>query len=258
MSVTFNVHGTNDAPVAVADIGGPALQTNEDTAVNFDVRTNDTDVDGTVTAVSKINGMAPTVGVPINVVGGTVTLQADGTLTFTPTADSTQDGTFSYQVVDNTGAESAQATVVIDVVPANDAPVAANEAAGIAEDVDTDAGTAGVQSQVSGNLLANDSDGDAGLDDLDVTEIDGMLPSVGGLITVTDANGTLVVDAETGDDTFTVNNGSAAVQALGIGESIMKTFTYTVSDGLTDTATLTITIAGTNDGPRWRMPTWRA
>ena len=63
--MTFNVHGTNDAPVAVADIGGPALQTNEDTAVNFDVRTNDTDVDGTVTAVSKINGVAPTVGVPI-------------------------------------------------------------------------------------------------------------------------------------------------------------------------------------------------
>ena len=47
---------------------------------------------------------------------------------------------------------------------------------------------------------------------------------------MTDADGTLVVDSETGAYTYTVNNGSAAVQALGVGEVITKTFTYTVTD----------------------------
>ena len=250
-SLTFNVHGTNDAPIAVADIG-PALQTNEDTPFNFDVRTNDTDVDGTVTAVSKINGVAPAVGVPIVVTGGTVTLEADGTLTFDPAPDSTLDGSFSYQVIDDMGAEFAPASVTIDVVPVNDAPVAQDEVAGIAEDVDTDPAL-GVQSAVSGNLLANDDDGDAGVtDDLDVTAVSGpgaLVIDNATTLTRTDADGSLVIDKETGAYTYTVDNTSAAVQALGLGELITKTFTYTVSDGLTDTADLTVTITGTNDGP---------
>ena len=42
-----------------------------------------------------------------------------------------------------------------------------------------------------------------------------------------------------------------AVPALAVGETLLDTFTYTVSDGHggTDTATLTITITGTNDAP---------
>ena len=39
-----------------------------------------------------------------------------------------------------------------------------------------------------------------------------------------------MIDKETGAYTYTVDNSSAAVQALGVGESITKTFTYTVTD----------------------------
>ena len=50
---------------------------------------------------------------------------------------------------------------------------------------------------------------------------------------------------------FALNNGNAAVQALGVGETLTQSFNYTISDGNggTSTSTLTITITGTNDGP---------
>jgi VCBS repeat-containing protein len=41
------------------------------------------------------------------------------------------------------------------------------------------------------------------------------------------------------------------VNALGAGQTVTDTFTYTISDGNggTDTATLTVTIFGVNDAP---------
>jgi VCBS repeat-containing protein len=54
-----------------------------------------------------------------------------------------------------------------------------------------------------------------------------------------------------GGYTYTLNNGNAAVQALGVGETLTETFTYTITDGDGDqsTTTLKITINGTNDLP---------
>ena len=113
-----------------------------------------------------------------------------------------------------------------------------------------------MQSATSGNLLDNDNDGDPEVaQDLDVTAVSGPGTLIDNATTLTrsDTDGSLVIDKETGAYTYTVNNGSSAVQALGIGESITKTFTYTMTDDgvppKTDTADLTITITGTNDGP---------
>src|SRR3546814_10615517 len=52
-----------------------------------------------------------------------------------------------------------------------------------------------------------------------------------------------------GGYTYTLNNGNAAVQALGGGETLTETFTYTITDGDGDQATtvLTIKINGAND-----------
>lgn len=62
--------------------------------------------------------------------------------------------------------------------------------------------------------------------------------------------GSLTLNAG-GDYTYTLNNGNAAVQALGVNESLTETFTYTITDGDGDTSTttLTITINGSNDLP---------
>ena len=59
-TVTFNVHGTNDAPVAVADLGGPYAADDEDTTVTGRraAPTTPTWTMCTVTAVSKIYGVA--------------------------------------------------------------------------------------------------------------------------------------------------------------------------------------------------------
>ena len=54
-----------------------------------------------------------------------------------------------------------------------------------------------------------------------------------------------------GGYTYTLTNGNATVQALGVGETLVETFSYTITDGDGDTSTTTlkITIVGSNDLP---------
>ena len=201
--VTVTVTPVNDAPVAVDD----TATTVEDTPVTLtqgDLVGNDTDVDGgtlTVTAVSN----------PTN---GTVVLNMDGTVTFTPAADFTGTAGFDYTVSDGTLTDTGHVTVT--VTPVNDAPVAVDDTATTPED------TALVLT--SAQLTANDTDVDG--DALTVTAVGnavhGTVSLSGGTITFTpDAN----------------YNGPAS-------------FEYTVSDGtLTDTATVNITVTPVNDAP---------
>ncbi|MFQ9867113.1 MAG: VCBS domain-containing protein [Bilophila wadsworthia] len=65
----------------------------------------------------------------------------------------------------------------------------------------------------------------------------------------------LNLDAD-GHYTYTLNNSLAAVQGLGEGQTLTDTFIYTVTDahGGTGSNTLTVTINGVNDSPRWRRP----
>ena len=110
----------------------------------------------------------------------------------------------------------------------------------------------------SGNLLANDIDDNIPNppSDLDVvtivsddtanaTTLDGS-----GNFVVEGLYGTLVVNGETGEYTYTVNDADPAINALNIGDTLEESFTYTVSDGmLNDSATLSITVNGSNDAP---------
>ena len=91
---------------------------------------------------------------------------------------------------------------------------------------------------VTGNVLTNDTDVDG--DALTVTTTGAQVGPYG----------TVTIAAD-GTYSFALNNGNAAVQALGVGETLTQSFNYTISDGNggTSTSTLTITITGTNDGP---------
>ena len=53
--------------------------------------------------------------------------------------------------------------------------------------------------------------------------------------------GTAAIDPATGEWTYTLNNGHAAVQELGEGDTLTDSFLVTVTDedGLTDTVTVT-------------------
>ena len=105
---TWNVGDTNRPPIAVADFA-TAVQ-GQSTIIS--VLANDSDPDGASLLV--VNVTQPASGT------GTVTLN-NGTVTFSANETFIGSTTFSYTVTD--GAESATATVTVDVSPSNRPPV---------------------------------------------------------------------------------------------------------------------------------------
>ena len=124
---------------------------------------NDTDVDAGTTLTATL-GASPA--------NGTVTLASDGSFTYTPNANFNGTDSFTYTASDGT-AVSNVATVTITVTAVNDAPVAVNDTATTAE-----------ETAVSGTVLGNDTDVDAGTT---LTATLGASP----------ANGTVTLDART-------------------------------------------------------------
>ena len=200
-TVTITVNSVNDAPVAVNDNYNVA----EDGSLNVPasgVLVNDSDVDGDSLAVSLVSG-------PVN---GGLTLNSNGSFTYTPTANFHGSDSFTYEVNDGQGG-TAEATASITVTSVNDVPVAANDSAITDED-----------SAVVIDVLANDSDADG--DSLIAAVVSG--PANGSLTTNPDGSFTY-----TPDDDF---NGS-------------DSFTYRATDGSanSNTATVSITVHSVND-----------
>ena len=104
----------NTAPAAVND--GP-FTTNEDTPLTLTANQlvgNDIDPDpGSILRVNSVGGAT----------GGTVKLNPNGTVTFTPTSNYHGPASFVYRIKDAVGAVSANTgTVSVTVTPVNDAP----------------------------------------------------------------------------------------------------------------------------------------
>jgi VCBS repeat-containing protein len=109
-------HDDGQAPVAVAD----GYSTAEDVALTVNapgVLANDTDADGDALTATKVSDPAH----------GAVALNADGSFTYTPTANFAGTDSFTYKANDGT-ADSNVATATITVNPVNDAPVAVDDA----------------------------------------------------------------------------------------------------------------------------------
>ena len=110
-TVTVTVAHVNHPPVAVAD----SYTTNEDTQLVVaakGVLTNDTDPDTGDTLTAVLNA---------SVTHGTLTLNANGSFTYTPTANYNGPDSFTYHAKDGT-LDSPVATVTITVAPVNDPP----------------------------------------------------------------------------------------------------------------------------------------
>ncbi|HVR66868.1 MAG TPA: Ig-like domain-containing protein, partial [Verrucomicrobiae bacterium] len=199
-TVTVTVNPVNDAPVAADD----SAITDEDIAVSGSVLGNDTDPDGDKLTATLLDGPA----------SGTLQFNADGTYSYTPNADFNGTDQFTYRA-DDGKAGSNVATVVITVLPVNDAPVALDDAVTTDEDV-----------AVSGTVLGNDNDPDG--DKLTALLIDG--PAHGALQFNADGTFTYTPDAEF--------NGT-------------DKFTYQTNDGSVDgnVATVVITVNPVNDPP---------
>jgi hypothetical protein len=81
VTTSVTVTAVDDAPTGGADTGS----TTEDATTVITVLTNDDDVDGPPLSITEINGTPASIGVPITIgSGATVTLNANGTLTYDP------------------------------------------------------------------------------------------------------------------------------------------------------------------------------
>jgi hypothetical protein len=129
------------APVAAND--GP-YTTNEDTPLSIaapGVLGNDT-------------GPSPLAAALVSTTSkGTLSLSADGSFTYTPTADTSGIDSFSYKAISGS-ISSNVAMVSISVTPVNDPPLARNDAYSMIQ--------GGTLNIAAPGVLANDSDPDAG------------------------------------------------------------------------------------------------
>ena len=208
--VTITIQGTNDGPVAVDDTAAAT----EDTALsNIDVLGNDTDVD------IVTNGQLLSVSGTPTALHGTVTVNPDGTLKYTPDANYHGADTITYTVSDGNGGIDTGA-VAITVNAVNDAPVAVDDTATATEDT--------ALSNI--DVLGNDTDVDI-VTNGQVLSVSGTPTALHGTVTV-NPDGTL---RYTPDANY---NGA-------------DTITYTVSDGNggIDTGAVAITVNAVNDAP---------
>ncbi len=111
-TVTINVAPVNDPPVAVAD----TATTTEDTPVTVAVLTNDRDVDGDPLTVT---------GATVDPAKGSVTVNPDGTLTFTPAANVNGPVTVTYTLSDGQGGGTTGTATVTIVAPTPTPPSSA-------------------------------------------------------------------------------------------------------------------------------------
>lgn len=99
----------NQAPVAVDDYAKVTRATGSSpTSVTIVVSSNDSDADGTLDLASVAIATAPS--------KGTVVVEADGSITYSPKAGFSGSDAFSYTINDNDGATSNEAVVRVDVV----------------------------------------------------------------------------------------------------------------------------------------------
>jgi VCBS repeat-containing protein len=205
-TVSISVACVNVPPHAVDD----AYTTTEDTTLTVPapgVLANDTDADHDPLTVSAHTNPAH----------GTLTINPDGSFTYTPAGNYCGPDSFTYTANDGHGGTDT-ATASITVTCVNHAPNAVDDAYTTNQDTALTVNAPGV--------LAND------------TDPDGDALTVGAH--TNPAHGTLTINPD-GSFTYSPNNGFNGVDS----------FTYTSSDGHggTDIATVTLTVVASNHPP---------
>ncbi|WP_417840883.1 cadherin-like domain-containing protein [Terasakiella sp.] len=227
-TVTMTVNPENDDPIAVDDI----TVTEEDQAVTIDLLDNDSDIDGDSLSITQMDGQDIAAGQTITLSdgSGTVTLNADGTVSFDPSDDLNGDVNFSYTISDGQGGtDTATATVTIDAV--NDGPVATDDS--FSGDEDTTITFSAT------DLLGNDSDVDS--TGLSIAQINGVsldnFPAEGMDL----GNGTLIFNSADNTFSFAPTEDWSGTETL--------SYTVTDGDGGSAQANIALNVDGVADTP---------
>ena len=264
-TLTVTVTGTNDGLTANDDAGtttenteltvadGATGTTSGTTTINADLLLNDVDIDGDDLTITEVDGDTSSVGKATNGSdGGSFTLRANGSWEFNPGTDFddlkagvTKTTSVEYTASDGTLTDTA--TVTVTVTGANDGLTANDDAGTTTENTDLTVadgatGTTSGTTTINADLLLNDVDIDS--DDLTITEVDGESSSVG-KATTGSGGGSFTIRA---NGSWEFNPGTD-FDDLKAGVTRTTSVEYTATDGsLTDTATLTVTVTGANDG----------
>ncbi len=200
VSTTDGIATDNDtvavSVTAVADIANDTATTAEDVPVNIAVLGNDS-FENAGRAITAINGASIAPGGSITVTNGSVRLEANGTLTFTPAANYNGPASFSYTVT--SGGVTETATVTVAVTPVNDAPTQSIPAA-----QSTPEDTAVVFSSANNNAIT--------VADLDGGNVTTTLTATNGILNVAAAAGVTIGGNGTG--VITLTGTPAAVNAV--------------------------------------------
>ena len=264
-TLTVTVTGTNDGLTANDDAGtttentdltvadGDTGTTSGTTTTNADLLLNDVDIDGDDLTITEVDGESSSVGKATSGSdGGSFTIRANGSWEFNPGTDFDDlkagvTKTTSVEYTASDGSLTDTATLTVTVTGANDGLTANDDAGTTTENTeltvaDGATGTTSGTTTFNADLLLNDVDIDS--DDLTITEVDGDTSSVGKAVDGSDG-GSFTLRA---NGSWEFNPGTD-FDDLKAGVTKTTSVEYTASDGtLTDTATLTVTVTGTNDG----------
>lgn len=190
-TVSVNITAVNDAPVAVAT----NLITDENVAQNGLLLANDTDGDALSYAI--INNASKGTAV--------ITNASTGAYTYTPSANAMGADSFTFKVNDGL-LDSNVATVMVNIILVNVAPVASNSTLNTFEDITVD-----------GGLNATDGDADA----LSYR-----------IVTNASKGSAVITNASTGSYRYTPNPGATGTDS----------FTFKVNDGLLNSGLATVSV----------------
>ncbi len=211
--VTLDSYFFNRPPVAVDDSAtvdeGGTVSVLDSGETSLLANDSDPNLDNLTVTTTPVSGPSH----------GTLTLNADGTFSYTHDGSETTSDSFVYEVCDDgSPVLCSTATVSITVIPVNDPPVAADDSATVVQ-----GSSVSVLDSGETSLLANDTDPDSTVLTVTTTPVSG--PS----------HGSVTLNS---DGTFTYTNNGDEVTS--------DSFVYEVCDdgspALCDTATVSITV----------------
>ncbi|NET00249.1 MAG: tandem-95 repeat protein [Sphaerospermopsis sp. SIO1G1] len=179
-TINITIEAVNDTPIAVND----SVTTNEDASVIINILDNDTEVEDDINDIN--------ITVETEARNGTVEINSNGTITYTPEDNFFGIDRFTYFLEDEDGAVSNVARVEVTVDQINDIPVAVDD------EVTTEQGSSLVI-----DVLSNDSDVEG---EIDVSTIQFATQPTNGSVQLISSTGEVIYTPNAdliGADSFT-------------------------------------------------------